>query len=421
MKTKWICTLILLLAFTLSLTACGRPDPGDGPETQAAPNALGTDKDNAPNPADDESDDAPDAANPQDTDAVKNAPKVGTVNDSAFSGKVKGCYYADGNRIIVQADKLYLYDTQKGESLASADISLEDTCVQTCQGGYFIVGRENGGGSGGSLMTSQGGGGINGYLLNQDFQLENQISLDELAGNDFIMQTTAAAISPDGTKIALAGLEGFYLYDIVSQSVSTILNYSENGSTGSTQILAVGSLTFTGDNTLAYVGQGADSQSGGDGFTVYGTVSTDTGALTLTKKADYQVDETEVQKGGDLLVMPQTFDKNNGTLLTLDTASNKEKMLSFAGGSEGKDGIYCSDQGKYVAVSVLGESSVTISLYDTASGQVIHTETVENSDNTYFGRIPQILILEESGTCIVVLGSGIDEVSTLITTFGFVG
>ena len=136
---------------------------------------------------------------------------------------------------------------------------------------------------------------------------------------------------------------------------------------------------------------------------------------------DYKVDTEEVQKGGKLLIMPQSFDKNNGTLLMLDTVSNTERTMSFSSRSEGKDGVYCSGQGKYVATAILEESSVTINIYDTASGKSIHTETVQDSNSTYFLRVPQILILDESGTCIVVLGRGIDEVSTLITTFGFMG
>ena len=181
------------------------------------------------------------------------------------------------------------------------------------------------------------------------------------------------------------------------------------------------SLAFTKDNTLVYVGIATDSSNGGDGFSVYGTVSTDGANLTITKKADYQVDTEEVQKGGNLIIMPQSFDRNNGTLLMLDTASMTEKMMKFSGGSEGKDGVYCSGQGKYVATSVLGKNSVTINIYDTASGKNIHTETVKDNDSTYFLRVPQILILDESGTCIVVLGRGIDEVRTLIKTFGFKG
>ena len=187
------------------------------------------------------------------------------------------------------------------------------------------------------------------------------------------------------------------------------------------QIVTMDSLTFTGNNTLVYVGMATDTSIGGEGVSVYGTVSTDSANLTITKKGDYKVDTEEVQKGGNLLIMPQSFDKNNGTLLMLDTISNTEKTMSFSSRSEGKDGVYCSGQGKYVATAILKKNSVTINIYDTTSGKKIHTETVQDSNSTYFMRIPQILILDESGTCIVVLGRGIDEVSTLITTFSFAG
>ena len=358
----------------------------------------------------------------QDNGKDKNMMAVSGFKDSAFSGKVSGCYYADGSRIIVAADQLYLYDTGKGETIASADISMGDLCVQTYADGYFVVGQGtgSGGGSNGSFAASESDG-INGYLLNQDFAVQDTISFSGLLSDDFIPQITGIAISQDGKQVAFGGLQGLYLYDVSSRKVRTILNYSEEGTAGNMQIVTMDSLTFTGNNTLVYVGMATDTSIGGDGVSVYGTVSTDSANLTITKKGDYKVDTEEVQKGGNLLIMPQSFDKNNGTLLMLDTISNTENTMSFSSRSEGKDGVYCSGQGKYVATAILEESSVTINIYDTASGKSIHTETVQDSNSTYFLRVPQILILDESGTCIVVLGRGIDEVSTLITTFGFAG
>lgn len=359
--------------------------------------------------------------NLQDNGTDKNIMAVSTVKDSAFSGKVSGCYYAGGSRIIVAADKLYLCDTGKGETIASADISMEDLCVQTFTDGYFVVGQgKAGGGSNGSFAASESGG-INGYILNKDFAVQDTISFSGLLSDDFIPQITGIAVSQDGKQVAFGGLQGLYLYDISSRKVRTILNYSEEGTAGNMQIVTMDSLTFTGNNTLVYVGMATDTSIGGDGVSVYGTVSTDSANLTITKKGDYKVDTEEVQKGGNLLIMPQSFDKNNGTLLMLDTISNTEKTMSFSSRSEGKDGVYCSGQGKYVATAILKKNSVTINIYDTASGKKIHTETVQDSNSTYFMRIPQILILDESGTCIVVLGRGIDEVSTLITTFSFAG
>ena len=420
MKTKWMC-MILMLALALNLSACGnRQENGNSSEYGAINMDPQSEENDLSENTGNESSNI-NVINLQDNGTDKNMMAVSSFKDSAFSGKVSGCYYAGGSRIIVAADKLYLCDTGKGETIASADISMEDLCVQTFTDGYFVVGQgKAGGGSNGSFATSESGG-INGYILNKDFAIQDTISFSGLLSDDFIVQITGIAVSQDGKQVAFGGLSGLYLYDISSQKVRTILNYSEKGTVGNMQIVTMDSLTFTGNNTLVYVGMATDTSIGGEGVSVYGTVSTDSANLTITKKGDYKVDTEEVQKGGNLLIMPQSFDKNNGTLLMLDTISNTEKTMSFSSRSEGKDGVYCSGQGKYVATAILKKNSVTINIYDTASGKKIHTETVQDSNSTYFMRIPQILILDESGTCIVVLGRGIDEVSTLITTFSFAG
>ena len=420
MKTKWMC-MILMLALALNLSACGnRQENGNSSEYGAINMDPQSEENDLSENTGNESSNI-NVINLQDNGTDKNIMAVSTVKDSAFSGKVSGCYYAGGSRIIVAADQLYLYDMGKGETIASADISMEDLCVQTFTDGYFVVGQgKAGGGSNGSFAASESGG-INGYILNKDFAIQDTISFSGLLSDDFIPQITGIAVSQDGKQVAFGGLSGLYLYDISSRKVRTILNYSEEGTAGNMQIVTMDSLTFTGNNTLVYVGMATDTSIGGEGVSVYGTVSTDSANLTITKKGDYKVDTEEVQKGGNLLIMPQSFDKNNGTLLMLDTISNTEKTMSFSSRSEGKDGVYCSGQGKYVATAILKKNSVTINIYDTTSGKKIHTETVQDSNSTYFMRIPQILILDESGTCIVVLGRGIDEVSTLITTFSFAG
>ena len=421
MKTKWMC-MILMLALALPLSACGNGQENGNSSENGAINMepQSVEDDSSENTGNESSE--MNVMDLQDNGTDKNMMMISTVKDSAFSGKVRGCYYAGGSRIIVAADQLSLYDTGKGETIASADISMGDLYVQTYADGYFVVGQGtgSGGGSNGSFAASESDG-INGYLLNQDFAVQDTISFSGLLSDDFIPQITGIAVSQDGKQVVFGGLQGLYHYDVSSRKVRTILNYSEEGTADNMQIVTMDSLTFTGNNTLVYVGMATDPSIGGDGVSVYGTVSTDSANLTITKKGDYKVDTEEVQKGGNLLIMPRSFDENNGTLLMLDTISNTENTMSFSSRSEGKDGVYCSGQGKYVATAVLEESSVTINIYDTASGKNIHTETVQDSNSTYFLRVPQILILDESGACIVVLGRGIDEVSTLITTFGFAG
>ena len=419
MKTKWMC-MILMFALALNLSACGnRQENGNSSEYGAINMDPQSEENDLSENTGNESSNI-NVINLQDNGTDKNMMAVSSFKDSAFSGKVSGCYYAGGSRIIVAADKLYLYDMGKGETIASADISMGDLCVQAFTDGYFVVGQGKVGGGNASFAASESDG-INGYILNKDFAVQDTISFSGLLSDDVTSQITGIAVSQDGKQVAFGDLQGLYLYDTSSKKVRTVLDYDEDGRANNIGIVSMDSLTFTGKNTLVYVGTATDISNGGDGFSVYGTVSTDSANITITKKADYQVDTEEIQKGGNLLAMPQSFNKNNGTLLMLDTASMTEKMITFSSRSEGKDGVYCSGQGKYVATAILEESSVTINIYDTASGKSIHTETVQDSNSAYFMRVPQILILDESGTCIVVLGRGIDEVSTLITTFGFAG
>lgn len=102
----------------------------------------------------------------------------------------------------------------------------------------------------------------------------------------------------------------------------------------------------------------------------------------------------------------------------LDSKTGKENQFSFSSGSEGCEGVYSSEQGNYVATAVLGEN-LTIRIYEVDSGSLIHTEKIENPDKTYFYRIPQIYLFDNSKTALVLLGGGIREQDTLAATFSF--
>lgn len=420
MKIK---SIYMILVFTLSfiLTACG--NQGEEVTLSGTESTSSFEKENHSSMTQEEQsvmekeDDAQNQNAGSQNDTIQLPMGTGMIDSSAFAGKITGCYYADGENIIVAADKLYLYDTQNGKNIASVDIFLEELNVQTFSKGYFIVGRVSHN-SGSSFMSADSNG-IKAYLLDEDFNIEDTISFNGLTDNDIILSTTGISVSDDGTQIAFCGMQGLYLYDVSEQKVSTVLNYSENATANNMRILVIDSITFISNKSLVYTGSGINIGDSGNGFSIYGTVSVDNATLSISKNASYEV--AELQKGGDLLVMPQSFNKNNGTLLMFDAASSTEQSMKFESDSEGKDGVFCSQKGNYVVTASLSDTSVNIKIYDTVSGKVIHTEKVENSNSTYFLRIPQILVLDDSKTCIVILGRGIDEVDTLTTTFGFEG
>lgn len=400
--------MLLVLVCTFTLAACGRQE-NDVPLSEKESNVSTIQPEEMTSQKED--------GNVEQTKNQQAVMGTGKVECSDFSGKVTGCYYADEENIIVAADRLYLYDTQAGKVLADVDICLQDLKVQTFSDGYFVVGEGSGTASGSFMAVNNSG--ITAYLLDQDFHIKDTISMSGLVDSDFVISTTGVSISEDGSRIAFCGTQGLYLYDVSGKNVSTILKYSENAIANNTQIVMIDSIVFTHSNTLAYTGNGIDIGSTGNGFSIYGMVSADNAALSITKKASYEV--AELQIGGSMLVMPQSFNKNNGTLLLFDTITSTEQTINFETGSEGKDGIFCSQNGNYVATASLGDTSVTITIYDMVSGNVIHTEKISDSNSTYFLRIPQILLLDDSKTCIAILGRGISEVDTLISSFGFEG
>lgn len=341
MKIK---SIYMILVFTLSfiLTACG--NQGEEVSLSGTESTSFFEKENHSSTTQEEQsvmekeDDAQNQNAGSQNDTVQIPMGTGMIDSSAFSGKVTGCYYADEEKIIIAADKLYLYDTQSGKSLANADICLQELNVQTFSKGYLVAGRESGNSS--SEFKA--------YLLDKDFNVENTISFNGLIDNDFVLSTVGISVSDDGTQIAFCGMQGLYLYDMSSQKVSTVLNYSENAVANNMRILVIDSITFISNKSLVYTGSGINIGDSGNGFSIYGTVSVDNATLSITKNASYEV--AELQKGGNLLVMPQSFNKNNGTLLMFDSASSTEQFMKFESDSEGKDGVFCSQNGNYVAL-----------------------------------------------------------------------
>ena len=87
MKTKLIC-MLLILAFALNLSACGNSQENvNRSENGISIDASQSEEDNTSEKTGSESSDN-NKSNPQNRDTDKNTMDVGTVNGSAFSGKV---------------------------------------------------------------------------------------------------------------------------------------------------------------------------------------------------------------------------------------------------------------------------------------------------------------------------------------------
>lgn len=390
MKRIFIAIFAILMVLTLS--ACGRTNP-----PQASPSI-------APSAQPKTSPSAVPSASPN-ASAIVPPIAAGVFDSTAFAGKIHNCAYAADQRVMVLADQMSLYDTQTGEVMATATIGLRDASVYPFADGYLVVGY--------------GENGISGVLYDGLLGSETPLAFTEWMGEDMLASVDGVSISPDGGTIALAGLNGLYLYDMQRMERSTLLTYEENTQVNNMRISLIGSLSFIHEGQkLAYIGEGfpLPTQDGDNGFPIYGMVSINGDNLTITKNTAYAVEE--LFACGNQIIMPQDSRQSDGTLLTMDAATEEEAIIRFSTPDEGEHGVFASAKGQYVATAVVTDE-LTIRVYAISTGELLHTQVVSHENSTYFNRIPRLLILDESRTCIALLGSGIDEVDTLIVPFHF--
>ncbi|NBI17621.1 hypothetical protein D1841_15025 [Neglecta sp. X4] len=384
---KTLCITLSLL-FTLALSACGKAD-------SPTPTVSGSNSSNTPVVS------VPNAGSQQ-----EQSPSSCTFDPALFGGKLQSCAYAGNGTLLVLADKLYLYDTGAATVLATAEAPLRDFEAQATDGGY--------------VLSGMGDSGMMAYIYDSSLSLNKEIAVDELLQGDLVVsETGGVAASTDGKKLAFAALGGLYLYDLESGSLTTLLDMAQDAGTASIRISMLNGAAFAQDNSqIVFFGSGSSipAADGEEDFSIYGSIAVDGGGLKLTKPSGYEMEE--IQGSVSRLFFPQTFTQANGTLLWIDRATGSTDTLSFSTGNEGKDGVYGSEQGSYVATAIL-DGSLTVRVYDVASGELVATEVIENSDPTYFNRIPRIYLLDGAKTAVVVLGGSISEIDTLVSTFEF--
>ena len=390
MKKTFCMTLVLL--FTLALSACGKTD---SPTPAVSGNA----------PSDTSVVTVP-PSDGQQNQPISQAGTSCTFDPALFGGKLQSCAYAGNGTLFVLADKLYLYDTGTSSVLATVEAPLRDFEAQAIDGGY--------------VLSGMGDSGMMAYIYDSSLSLNKEIAVNELLQGDFVVsETGGVAASTNGKKLAFAAMRGLYLYDLESGSLTTLLDVTQNAGTASISVSMLNGVAFAQDNSqIVFFGNGNSIPAVDDeeGFSIHGSIAVDGSGLKLTKPSDYEMEE--MQSSVSRLFFPQTFTQADGTLLWVDRATGSANTLSFSASGEGKDGVYGSEQGNYVATAVLG-SDLTVRVYDVVSGELVTTEVIEDSDSTYFNRIPRIYLLDETKTAVVVLGGSISEIDTLVSTFEF--
>ena len=258
--------------------------------------------------------------------------------------------------------------------MAETEVPLEFFEVYAFEGGY--------------LLTGFSSNGATACFYNENLSLTKEIVTMDLLGEDLVTMESGIAISSDGKKLALAGMNVLYVYDLENENIERLLVHGDRFADNSMEIVTFNSVTFLCENTqIAYCGRGRSISDTADDelFPICGTVAVNGDHLNIARPSDYVIDTNDIQNRVNRIFMPQEisepgdFVKNTASLKWLDSKTGQENQFAFSSGDEGCEGVYSSEQGTYAATAVLGESLI-IRIYEVSSGSLIHKEEIENPD-----------------------------------------
>lgn len=340
------------------------------------------------------------------------------IDESLFLGKVREIYYGKKDTLLVKADQIYLYDTVKGNVIGS--VELEQMREMKCYGydtGYAVIGMMKQSNNSAMLGESQYDEWIC-ILYDEKLKETSRVSISNVLNGDFVIGVSTIALSSDGKKIAVATFNKVYLYDIKTEEVSEILNFSEKGN-DDLKLDNISYLSFVQNNSkLAFLGNSIQLpvREGENAVATYGVLDVNGDDITNIWNESYVADEMISYE--KFMYLPEAFRKSKSQLLLYSFHDNKEQLLSFANKDEGKDGVFGSIKGEYFATAVL-KDNLTVRVYDKNSKSLLIEQVITDENDIYFYRVPHIFILDNPRICIVLLGCSQEDIITKIVTFEF--
>lgn len=340
-----------------------------------------------------------------------------------IQGKIENIYYADGSRVLISADKLYLYDLAAGNIIAKAPKeSLDRPVYRTVANGYVVVGRALKKGNDKSGFTATGAS--SGYrCIFYDKKLKKTLELDFsklLDKNSDLVNTSSITFSSDGKSIAYATFSGLYIYNLTQGKRTTVIDLRGRDAKVRCGLSILEQIGFTnGGKSIAFKGQSLDYSPTRKrpSFDTIGMVNIDGSGLFNKEIKGYAAKELTAYP--TKLLFAGDFTTAAGKIMVMNSSNHKTTIYKLTTKAEGGS-IYGSNSGKYFASSVLDKTGWTIRVYDAGTGKLAVKQWVSNDGQKMYGwRDPVIRVLDDMKTCVVLFGTGYDTVKTKITAFTF--
>lgn len=338
------------------------------------------------------------------------------VSKLKLEGDIKHIYYADEDKVFIVADKLYLYDTDTRKILQEApheEVLSERFWVT--DNGYVAVRQSSTSDHGESVMTD-GAFRYKATFYDYDLNIVSEFDLNQLlADDDMLMSTDAISFSASGTQVAFATYSGLYIYDFATETKNTIIDLTSEDAKERSGMVNIEQIGFTNeDQRIAFKAQSFDIPADPDkpSFATCGIVNID-GSELLNRTFD-NFSCQNLTAYNHLLLFAEDPTVVSGKALVMEMPSHQTKMHTLMEKAE-SGFISGSNAGRYFATPIAHKTGWTIRVYHTETGKLEAEQQVSNDGNDHFmSHEPVIKLIDETRTCIVLLGSKRDDIESKV-------
>lgn len=329
-------------------------------------------------------------------------------NDLNRFSALDGIGYAGGGKILLFADKIYLYDLTVRKVAAETgypdgDASYGDFTTWMTDNGYVLAyqtfSRDQEPRMYETIVSNGTEGSRHTMFAYYDADLCLQKTVDVTGLGAEVLFTNRAAPSKDGGRIAVCEIgKGISIYDLETLEKTEVLRTDKKDYAATTGSLEVSRIAFAeDDNKIVFLG---NCNENGEGYKCIGSVNTDGSGLTVHKSNIFDVmsayghhaifseELPDDRAGGQVWVYYPSEDKT-------EVVQTSEKMeSSYAWGS---------DKGNYFITAIEDEDTGWIlRLYDVQTLKPVSTKIFE-LENTEDYRDPHICYLEDLQTAVLLL------------------
>lgn len=364
-----------------------------------------------------------------------------------FPGKIRDLKYAGPGRLLVCADSLFLYDAAADQIIGEYTFPEDDVQIYdfyAISDGYALFGELPENTADGTAQSSEkedssseyvkkseftgivtitgNEEGLRCWIFDETLSLRRSLDLHRLLkAQGYEEPMATAAISRDGTQIAIAGISNLYLYHVDEETLRVLTD--RRTTSGSLRYVDPSMVRFTGrkeasspaEERLIFTGI-AIPEGQSDSVPIYGTLNTDGSGLDCHALSDYAL-SNELIAYEDEVWFPEDFLNATGKLLVTDPTGQIIRTVELEGEDTGKDGVFGSDTGKYLATAAISKDTDDwnggwrVRIYDAETGKAVWEQNVGTDVSAYQGLSCSVRILDGPRECIVICGRGQNTVT----------